>query len=198
MKSDAPLITKDNMEGRLKGTLWDRADWMKDLVHASREFPGLDFEDHVFVVLVGEKYLYPVSLRPTQLAILLELTRFAHSVSTDKADGNVYPKLICGTKTEDNITLARLWLNAGAREDVLAAEVRTDHRPEGLDTRLSGRARKLARETAIAFAVNAASEAATLAGPGQLTSFTVKEYEANLRNLFASLDDRTAELGMAT
>lgn len=144
------------------------------------------------IILVGKTHLLPVMLSAPQYAALLELTRYGHSVATNRNSSTppaIYAKLTFRDAAHDNFPLDRLWVDAGPNEAAKLSQrkhplLTQDHRRDNLETYGAGKPEKEARLVAIAHAVRLAGSAPE-----------VNAYRANLERLFAAVDQ---ELVLAT
>lgn len=139
----------------------------------------------LMVVVVGKKYPASETLRPSQVAILYEATRYAHTVvmnpNSSKKNKRFYLRISFNNRASDLLTATRVWKNLSGTEAAHSGLIPSDKRPESLSVEYGAQGNKDARSILMEHAKSSAIKAG-------LSDADHKLYLDNLLALFELID----------
>jgi hypothetical protein len=175
----------------MRPTWWTTWAW----VNHSSDDEGPCVETPLLCLVVGKKHRSPVIVTTIQCAFLLEVTRLGHTVATNSNFGDnprVYVKLCFRDAPADNLTLARVFADAGTNEQTKLVYGDQDLRLENLYKLPAGKPNTVGWATTRRHALRLANERE--ASGTMPEGLTAKDYIENLDALWAALSNEGAAL----
>lgn len=141
------------------------------------------------IVVVGRKHRKPVTMTALQYAFLLEVNRLGHTVVTNSNFGKPVPKIYAKQSfrdaPEDNMPLARIFVDAGPNEAATTLEIASDLRIPNLIKEGAGKPTKHSLAVTMRHVERLAHERES--GGTLPTSLNVAHYLENVRNLWDAI-----------
>ena len=164
-----------------------RKKWLlqfEEIRNRDRDKQAID-DELLLVAVAGKKYKKTATLRPSQLALLYEATRFGHTVvvnsNNNKDNPKFYWRIRFDEKASDLLSVNRLWKNLSGTEAAHTGLISSDQRPESLSVEYGARDNKDSRSILMKYAKSSAIKAG-------LSIADQKLYLDNILALFEMID----------
>lgn len=172
-------------------------DWLKNIEVMGDEENCPEGHSRTVVVIVGKKHPKLFVLTAQQVALLIEATRYEHSIATNSnfaKNPRVYLKFIFAGADKDAMPVSRLFAAAGPHEAVSVEGIESDLRPEYLAKFGAGKAQKDAIATFVRHVERLAAERER---SGRMPDgLTKEEYLENFHALLKAVnEEREAACG---